>query len=129
VRRSQDGEERSAIKLIAFLLRRGEISRWHRVAAADELWHHSAGAPLDLWRLPPEGGTAERLVLASLDDPTPAAQTLLVIPAGWWQAARSRGAWSLVHCSVAPGFDFTDFNLLANQPKDDHPDGALIEFL
>jgi predicted cupin superfamily sugar epimerase len=133
VRRSEDGEERAAITLIAFLLCHGEISRWHRVAAADELWHHSAGAPLDLWRLPPEGGTAEKLALGPLDVSTPAAtettMPVQVIPAGWWQAARSTGPWSLVHCSVAPGFDFDDFRLLADLPRAAHPSGAIVELL
>lgn len=133
VRRSGDGGERAAVTLIAFLLRRGEISRWHRVVAADELWHHGGGAPLDMWRLPPEGGTAEKLELGPLDDPTAGAtgtaMPVQVIPAGWWQAARSRGAWSLMHCSVAPGFDFVDFNLLAELPTADHPIGTLKEFL
>ncbi len=129
VRRSEDGGERAALTVIAFLLGRGEISRWHRVAAADELWHHGGGAPLDLWCLPPEGGTAERVVLAALDDPTPAARPLQVIRAGWWQAASCRGAWSLMHCSVAPGFDFADFTLLADLPERERPSGALAQFL
>jgi predicted cupin superfamily sugar epimerase len=130
VLRVSDGEQRSGITVIAYLLQRGERSRWHRVAGSDELWQHGAGAPLDLWCLPLEGGTAERLALgpwdatAGLQD-----EPLRVIPAGCWQAARSRGAWSLVYCAVGPGFDFADFELLADRPALLHPPGALEDLL
>jgi predicted cupin superfamily sugar epimerase len=130
VLRVSDGQRRSGLTVIAYLLQRGERSRWHRVAGSDELWHHGAGAPLDLWCLPLEGGTAERLGLGPwgaveplLDEP------LRVIPAGCWQAARSRGAWSLAYCSVGPGFDFADFELLGDRPSRLHPPGALEDLL
>lgn len=152
--RGGDGERRSGLTLIAYLLREGEQSRWHRVRGSDELWHHGAGAPLDLWCLPPEGGTAIRLGLGPLEFEVPAGiqapsgmellplteapdgcpdpsgdRPVQVIPAGCWQAARSRGAWSLVYCSVAPGFDFADFELLGDRPPHDQPPGALIDLL
>ncbi|MEB3318798.1 MAG: cupin domain-containing protein [Cyanobacteriota bacterium] len=141
VRRSGDGAERSALTLIWFLLTAPEISRWHRVLGADETWHHAGGDPLELWLLPPEGGVAERQLLGPLAAPLPPAaesppaatgDTALparVVPAGWWQAARCRGAWSLVTCCVGPGFDFQDFQLLHQWPVADHPPGALRELL
>jgi len=136
-----DGAQRSALTLIWFLLTAPEISRWHRVLQADETWHHAGGDPLELWLLPPEGGVAERWLLGPLGAPLPqsaeaapgaAGDTPLparVVPAGWWQAARCAGAWSLVTCCVGPGFDFADFQLLHQRPAAEHPPGALSELL
>ncbi len=141
VNRSGDGAERSALTVIWFLLTAPEISRWHRVLGADETWHHAGGDPLELWLLPPEGGVAERQLVGALATPAapgaalangPAGDTALpmrVVPAGWWQAARCAGAWSLVTCCVGPGFDFQDFQLLHQLPAADHPPGALGELL
>ncbi|MCP9858887.1 MULTISPECIES: cupin domain-containing protein [unclassified Cyanobium] len=125
--RSDDGKQRAGLTVIAFLLTEGQCSRWHRVEGGDEVWHHAGGDPLDLWRLPPQGGAAERLLLAPLaveatGDPEPS--PLQVVPAGWWQAARSRGRWSLLHCCVGPGFAFEDFRLMADLPPAERPAGA-----
>jgi predicted cupin superfamily sugar epimerase len=140
--RRDDGAQRSALTLIWFLLVAPEISRWHRVLRADETWHHAGGDPLELWLLPPEGGVAERRLLAPLgtplsltegEAPPRAAGTpgpVQVVPADWWQAARCLGSWSLVTCCVAPGFDFQDFQLLQQQPAAAVPPaGALDAFL
>jgi predicted cupin superfamily sugar epimerase len=110
--RSGDGAPRNGLTLIAYLLGRDELSRWHRVSGADEVWHHGGGAPLQLWRLAPEGGEAEELALGPLDQQLPLQAPVQVIPAGWWQAARSSGGWSLAYCCVGPGFDFADFVML-----------------
>lgn len=94
--------ERSAVTLIYFLLRAGEVSRWHRIDAT-EIWHWYAGAPLAL-----SIGTAlHRLGPDVLAGETPQQ----VVPPGAWQSARSLGAWSLCGCSVAPGFSFEGFEL------------------
>lgn len=130
--RSDDGRQRAGLTVIVFLLTEGQLSRWHRVAGADEVWHHAGGAALDLWRLPPQGGTAERLPLGPLASAEAAAELagdpepgpLQVVPAGWWQAARSRGPWSLLHCCVGPGFAFEDFRLMADLPPAERPAGA-----
>lgn len=136
-----DGAQRSALTLIWFLLMATEISRWHRVLRADETWHHAGGDPLELWLLPPKGGVAERRLLAPLAAPLPqaaaetpaarpiAARPVHVVPAGWWQAARSLGSWTLVNCCVGPGFDFADFQLLHQLPATAHPPGALSDLL
>ncbi len=136
-----DGVQRSALTLIWFLLPGPEISRWHRLLQADETWHHAGGDPLELWLLPPEGGVAERRLLAPLEAPLPPdsaaapeagrhqPQPVQVVPAGWWQAARCLGAWSLVCCCVGPGFDFQEFQLLHQWPATDHPPGALSDLL
>ena len=126
--RRGDGESRDALTLILFLLEGGAVSRWHRVAGADESWHAIAGDPLELLTLPPEGGQPSRRLLGfSLADPT--LEPVAVVPAGQWQAARSLGRWTLVSCCVGPGFSFSDFALLAEQPAASHPAGALPEFL
>ena len=131
VQRERDGALRSAQTLIAYLLQRGECSRWHRVGGSDEIWFHAAGAPLDLWSLPPQGGTATLLGLGSLTlDPSPSGdRPVQVIAADGWQAARSRGDWSLVHCAVGPGFAFDDFQLLAALPAELRPAGAREDLL
>ena len=123
-----DGEGRSALTLILFLLSGGAVSRWHRVAAADESWHFIGGDPLELLQLPPEGGTPECCRLGfALEDPS--LLPVAVVPAGWWQAARSLGAWSLVSCCVGPGFSFADFSLLAECPGAPQPPAPLAALL
>lgn len=90
---------------ILFLLKSGERSHWHRVDA-DEIWLWHAGAPLVL----STGQTAasdHRLG----PDVLAVEAVQLVVPSGWWQAARSTGAWTLVSCTVSPGFRFAGFEL------------------
>ncbi len=98
---------RAASTAIYFLLAAGEISRWHRVDAA-EAWHWYAGATLEL-SLADDKGILTRLRLGSALDAGERPQA--VVPAGWWQSARSLGAWTLAGCTVAPGFEFTGFEL------------------
>lgn len=133
VQRQWDGQQRSGLTLIVYLLQRGERSRWHRVRGSDEIWLHAGGAPLDLWALPPEGGQPQLLGLGSLTEEGPGGgdgdQPSRVIQADWWQAARSRGDWSLVHCAVGPGFAFEDFEILALQPAAQRPPGAREDLL
>ncbi|MEM6488339.1 MAG: cupin domain-containing protein [Pseudomonadota bacterium] len=98
---------RSPGTAIYFLLDAGEFSHWHRVDA-DETWHWYAGAPLSL-SLSPNGHDAEARVLGPELFAGQAPQ--IVVPGGWWQAATSLGAWTLVGCTVAPGFEFAGFEL------------------
>ncbi|NDF61561.1 MAG: cupin domain-containing protein, partial [Synechococcaceae bacterium WBB_3_034] len=100
-----DGQARSALTVILFLLPAGAISRWHRVQGADESWHFIGGDPLELLQLPPTGGEAQASRLG-FDPVDGALLPVAVVPSGWWQAARSLGAWSLVSCCVGPGFSF-----------------------
>ena len=102
---------RSALTTIYFLLPAGAVSRWHRVQS-DEVWHFYEGASLDLWLASPEGEQVDRHRLGPLDGSQRPVRT---VPAGWWQAARSTGAYSLVGCTVGPGFDFRDFVLASDQ--------------
>lgn len=123
-----DGQTRSALTVILFLLPGGAVSRWHRVAGADESWHFIGGDPLELLQLDPGGGEPQASRLGF--DPADASLLpVAVVPSGWWQAAHSLGAWSLVSCCVGPGFSFHDFSLLADHDAATHPAGALPAWL
>ena len=117
---------RPSLTTIYFLLAGGDVSRWHRVAS-DEVWHYYEGDPLELFDA--HGGFVEitRHVLGRVEDRR---EPVRVIPAGHWQAARSTGAYTLVGCTVGPGFDFADFDMLDQRPDEaealrrQHPDLA-----
>jgi len=102
------GAGRAASTAIYFLLRAGERSRWHRVDAA-EVWHWYGGAPLAL-RVATAGGLIAHALGAEL---AAGERPQVVVPAGAWQSAESLGAWTLVGCTVAPGFEFAGFELAA----------------
>lgn len=102
-----DGRARSTA--IYYLLKEGQRSHWHRVKDAVEIWHFHAGEPLDLDIARPGGGLPERLVLGG--DLGLGEQPQAVVPAGWWQSATCLGAWTLVSCTVAPGFEFEHFEM------------------
>jgi uncharacterized protein len=104
--------ERPASTVISFLLCAGERSHWHRVDA-DEIWCHQAGAPLTLSVAEGDGSIVHHRLDAAIggDGSGPQAVPHAVVPAGCWQAAETTGAWSLVTCVVAPGFDFAGFEL------------------
>ena len=108
--RAQAGAgERPAGTAIYYLLRAGERSHWHRIDAA-ELWHYYAGDPLALSIAPGSGDApAERHTLGP--DLAVDQRPQIVVPAGDWQTAEPLGAWTLVGCTVSPGFDFTGFEL------------------
>jgi len=92
---------RAALTIIHFLLPAGEISRWHRVAS-DEVWTHLRGGALRLFRV---DGSA-----VVIDESSP----IHVVAAGQWQAAEPLGDYALVACFVAPGFEFEDFEMMAD---------------
>ncbi|MGS4947740.1 cupin domain-containing protein [Meridianimarinicoccus sp. RP-17] len=100
--------ERPAGTAILFLLKRGEASHWHRVDAT-EIWHFHAGAPLVLRLSATDHGPATRHRLG----PNLAAgeSPQVIVPTGHWQAAESTGDWTLVGCTVSPGFRFDGFTL------------------
>lgn len=100
-----DGRPRSTA--IYFLLQAGEVSHWHRVDAVEAwLWH--AGGPLAL-SISEDGVTARALRLGP--DLRAGQRPQGVVPAHAWQAAETLGAWTLVSCTVAPGFQFEGFEL------------------
>lgn len=107
--RDAPGGGRGHSTAIYFLLQRGEKSTWHRVRDAAEVWHFHAGAPLKLELAGPDGGTRKTHVLGA--DLAAGERPQAAVPADWWQSAESLGEWTLVGCTVAPGFDFEAFQL------------------
>jgi hypothetical protein len=107
LRRDSDG--RSFSTAIYFLLARGERSHWHRIDAV-EVWHYYAGAALSLQIADGDGRRVVRLGgdLAASEQPQ------AMVPPHAWQAAESTGDWTLVGCTVAPGFDFAKFEMAPN---------------
>lgn len=99
--------ERSALTAIYFLLVKGQHSRWHRVAS-DEAWHFHEGDPLVVYWIDDQNGVHEEMLASG----PPNGRPLCVVPAGCWQAATPRGEYSLVGCTVGPGFDFQDFEMI-----------------
>ena len=103
-------DNRAASTAIYYLLARGERSHWHRVDAA-EVWHFYGGDSLTL-EIAENGRITKHVLgmnLAAGERPQ------IVVPADAWQAAESNGAWTLVGCTVAPGFEFAGFEMA---PKD-----------
>jgi predicted cupin superfamily sugar epimerase len=101
-----DAHGRSLCTAIYFLLARGERAHWHRIDAV-EIWHYYAGSALNLQIADDSGKRSVTLGsdLAAGDVPQ------AVVPAHVWQAAESTGDWTLMGCTVAPGFDFAKFEL------------------
>jgi predicted cupin superfamily sugar epimerase len=105
---------RSAATHILFLLAEGERSRWHRIAS-DEIWHWYEGSSLDLRTIPQGHGRVVTRRLGGLDA---GAVPVLDVQAGTWQAASTTGSFTLAGCTVAPGFEYADFELLADCPAE-----------
>lgn len=100
-------EGRAVSTAIYYLLGLGELSEWHRVDAA-EIWHWHAGAPLVI-TVSPNGHDASAHHLGP--DLARGHRPQFVVPAGAWQTATSLGTWTLVGCTVAPGFAFEGFEM------------------
>ena len=101
--------ERAAGTCIYFLLKSGESSRWHRVDAV-EIWHYYAGAPLILSMAQTASGPAQDFSLGP--DLINGQAPQLIVPTQHWQAARSTGDYTLVGCTVSPGFRFEGFEMM-----------------
>jgi uncharacterized protein len=102
-----DATGRSSSTAIYYLLARGERSHWHRIDAV-EVWHYYAGSPLNLQianeNCPPH--------TVRLGPDIPAGERpQAIVPASAWQSAETTGDWTLVGCTVAPGFEFASFEL------------------
>ena len=105
---SAEGSGRPAGTCIYFLLAAEERSHWHRVDAA-EIWHYYAGAPLILSVAEADAGPATDLSLGP--DLFAGQSPQIIVPPHHWQAAQSTGDWTLVGCTVSPGFQFDGFEL------------------
>jgi uncharacterized protein len=99
---------RVALTLIYFLLTKGQHGRWHRVGS-DEVWHFYEGDPMEVYWIDDQDSIHRDVIGTG----TSSGQPMCVVPAGCWQAARPLGEYSLLGCSVAPGFEFTDFEMLS----------------
>ena len=106
-------EDRRALTGIYFLLTADGCSRWHQVAS-DEVWHFYEGAELELFWIEPDGEKCNRCRVGEVGEAT---RPVAVVPAGCWQAARTTGDYTLVGCTVAPGFEFSDFQMLKQDPE------------
>ena len=104
----QNGEIRSAVTDIYFLLVSGQISRFHKVLH-DEVWHFYEGDPLELVEIQSDSLDVSRIILGNKNG---IPRYKHCIKGGNWQAAYSTGSYSLAGCTVAPGFDFADFEFL-----------------
>lgn len=98
---------------IFFLLTAGDISRWHRVNASDEVWHYYEGASLELLTA---GQDFERFDRHLLGPVAGQQRPVHVVEAGIWQAARTTGDYTLVGCTVGPPFEFANFEMLRDNP-------------
>ena len=107
-----DRNQRAAITTIFFLLTGDTVNRWHRVRS-DEVWHLYEGGPVEVLDLDLAGTNLHRHQLAPVSSD---ARPTCVIPAGHWQTARTLTAYALAGCTVGPGFDFADFELMADDP-------------
>jgi len=103
--------ERAAITAIYFLLVADECSRWHRVLS-DETWHYQEGDAIELLLF--SDGNVQRHRVGPV---APESRPTFVVPAGTWQAARTTGDYTLVACTVGPGFEYADFSLAADWPE------------
>ena len=99
---------RATSTAIYFLLEQGDPSNWHRLRDTVEVWHYHAGAPIELTLFEKAHGRSSRRLGSDL---AAGERPQAIVPADWWQTARSLGDWTLVGCTVAPGFEFSSFEL------------------
>ena len=112
------GDERAEGTAIYFLLCEGETSHWHRIDAT-EIWHHYAGAPLALTTADDDGRSTRRVLGPDLAG---GQRPQAIVGPREWQSAVSLGPWTLAGCTVAPGFEFSGFELA---PTDWSPTGTV----
>jgi hypothetical protein len=106
-RGAADPGQRPSGSAIYYLLTEDEVSRRHRVDAA-EIWHYYRGAPIELRIAAPDGADAIHVLGPDIEV---GQVPQILVPAGDWQEARSLGAFSLVGCTVSPAFEFSGFEL------------------
>lgn len=104
--------DRSALTTIYYLLPTGERSCWHRVSS-DEVWHFIEGSPLELMCAEENFPAVNLHLLGPLEEER---QPVRIVPRNQWQAARSTGPFTLAGCTVGPGFEFSDFEMLRSLP-------------
>jgi predicted cupin superfamily sugar epimerase len=109
-RGARNASGRSHSTAIYFLLPRGEVSKLHRIGS-DEVWHFYSGDPLEVIELDASASTGARITVLGTDLAA-GQRPQYVVPAGTWFGARPTGdAYALVGCTVAPGFEFSEFEM------------------
>ena len=103
----ENGEKRPNVIGIQYMLCKNKISTSHGVKFAIEIWIYLENTPLNLWCLD-DGNKEWRRRRIDSNNP------ITIIPAGYWQAAKTFGEYTLASCCVGPGFDFLDFEMLRN---------------
>ena len=103
-----DAQGRARSTAIYYLLARGDRSQWHRIDVV-EIWHYYSGAALTL-KIANEDCAPHIITLGP--DVAAGERPQAIVPAGAWQTAETTGDWTLVGCTVAPGFEFANFELL-----------------
>lgn len=104
-----DNDGRATGTCIYFLLQASETSHWHRVDAT-EIWLYHAGAPLILSLSETDDGPAtDHMLTPDLSQGAPQ----VIVPTNHWQSAQTTGDYTLVSCTVSPGFEFDGFELAA----------------
>ncbi len=103
-----DDGPRASGTCIYFLLKAGERSHWHKVDAA-EIWHFYSGSPLTLRISESAEGPARSTILGP--DLAAGQAPQAIVAKDNWQSAHSNGDWTLVGCTVSPGFRFEGFEL------------------
>lgn len=118
------GGARAFSTAIHFLLEAGDISALHRIRS-DEVWHFYAGSALNVHCILPDG---VHQVLRLGANHAAGEQFQAVAPAGCWFGAELAGdGFALVGCTVAPGFDFADFEMGEARPLcDRYPQHAAL---
>lgn len=109
----EGGSTRSPFTVIHFLLSAGDHSRWHRLRS-DEVWVHLDGDPVDLHLLDP---LSREVRQARLGGAGSGGERMCILPAETWQAAEPAGGYGLVACLVAPGFEFSDMEFMAESAE------------
>lgn len=99
--------ERSVCTAIYFLLRQNESSEWHRVKS-DELYHFYGGGPLELSLISPAGERSKVVLGMNF---AKGERPQILVPSDYWQSAKTLGTFTLIGCTVSPGFDFADFEI------------------
>ncbi len=103
-------DEKVCSTAIYYLLQKGERSHWHRVHGSAEIWHYYAGDPLNLLiSANAVKINTQKLGPHVLNKETPQ----IIVPSGHWQSAECNGEWTLAGCTVAPGFEFENFEMAA----------------
>jgi predicted cupin superfamily sugar epimerase len=102
-----DPQGRARSTAIYYLLGRGDRSQWHRIDAV-EIWHYYSGAALTL-QIANDGCAPHTITLGP--DVGAGERPQAIVPVGAWQTAETNGDWTLVGCTVAPGFEFASFEL------------------